>query len=230
VRIELEIYAVNVNGPISLDLLDQILKYFPDEIKKKIASYYQFMDYKRSLIGHVLVYLHISRNFNIPFQKIKYIYNQFGKPHIKGDFINFNISHSGDWVVCAFDNKPLGIDIELVKPVDIQVVSSFFSKEEQKRIKTIPSSLRTNSFYELWTLKESFIKAIGKGLSMDLKSFTIKFEEGEALIENSKHFFNQYNIGDYKLAVCSQNRNFPKNIDVLDQVEICEEVIKRHER
>nr|WP_084787523.1 hypothetical protein [Anaerobacillus alkalidiazotrophicus] len=47
---------------------------------------------------------------------------------------HFNVSHSGNWVVCATDNQPIGIDIEEIKPIDFQIVYSFFSETEIRDI------------------------------------------------------------------------------------------------
>jgi 4'-phosphopantetheinyl transferase len=45
-------------------------------------------------------------------------------------YFHFNISQSGNWVVCATDNHPVGIDIEQIQPIDFQIVNSYFSKKE----------------------------------------------------------------------------------------------------
>ncbi len=105
---------------------------------------------------------------------------------------HFNISHSGEWVVCALDNKPIGIDVEQMskqRTLDIANNGGYdklFTKMEKDYLtnsqnnhpkNNLSNNLHdtiTERFYRLWTLKESYLKAIGTGLSQSLQSFSIE--------------------------------------------------------
>ncbi len=89
------------------------------------------------------------------FNKIKI--NKNGKPFVAGVF--FNISHSNDLVVCAFDSNEIGIDIEKIKPVDLSNFHHVFTDRELTFIEENENP--TLAFYKLWVRKESFIKSIG---------------------------------------------------------------------
>jgi 4'-phosphopantetheinyl transferase len=133
------------------------------------------------------------------------------------DDFHFNISHSGDWVVCAVDNLPVGIDVEKIHDVDLNLSARFFSEEEHKYLLSLEISKRRNSFFELWTLKESYIKADGRGLSIPLNSFSFKFANKDIVFTTTNQFnecyFKQYDIDtSYKLAVCSSKSDFPKEL------------------
>ncbi|MBF0202441.1 MAG: 4'-phosphopantetheinyl transferase superfamily protein [Desulfamplus sp.] len=85
--------------------------------------------------------------------------------------INFNISHSGNYAVCALHSCKTGIDIEKIKPVNINDFHSVLTSKEKEFIEKSGSPLK--DFYHIWTRKESVIKAHGTGLSTGLSSFCV---------------------------------------------------------
>jgi len=146
--------------------------------------------------------------------------NDYGKPDLIGrDDFHFNISHSGRWIVIAVDHTPLGVDIERIQPVDYMVAKKFFSDVEYADLMDKHGSERLRYFYDLWTLKESYIKAIGRGLSIPLDSFTIRINNRrEISIKtcnntvkcNSEWFFKQYDFDkNYRLSLCATHNDFP---------------------
>lgn len=98
-------------------------------------------------------------------------YNEFGKPFLNDD-VDFSISHSGNFVVCAIGQKiKLGIDIEKITDIDIRDYQDIMTKEEWCQINMQENPLK--SFFRFWTMKESIIKAEEKGLSIPLKEINI---------------------------------------------------------
>lgn len=123
-----------------------------------------------------------------------------GKLFIPGEEIHVNLSHSGDWAVCAVSDGSVGIDIERVKTADIAIAKRFFTPQEYNYIKN--SALQDDAFFEMWVRKESFIKAVGKGLAIPLSSFSVL---GETVEYGGRTYrFKRYCIKDksYKLCVC----------------------------
>lgn len=93
----------------------------------------------------------------------EYSINEFGKPISKSTF--FNISHSHGLVVLAISEfSPVGVDIELVREVKDDLKRFVSSDEEYRFIKD------DSSFYEIWTSKESLVKAEGQGIRREVKS------------------------------------------------------------
>ena len=70
-----------------------------------------------------------------------------------------NLSHSGGYAVCAVHNKDVGIDIQHLRECDMNLAKRFFTVEETEYINC--SADKNNAFFEVWTKKESFVKAIG---------------------------------------------------------------------
>lgn len=97
-----------------------------------------------------------------------------GKPYlVAAPDIHFSLSHSGGWAVCALSDRPVGVDIERRTPGRRDVAERFFHKEETQYLNSLPLCAREDAFYSLWTLKESFVKATGRGLRLPLRSFCV---------------------------------------------------------
>lgn len=142
-------------------------------------------DASRTLIGEVLARHIISETFHLPNEQIRFTEGRYGKPAAEGlnDF-HFNISHSGKWIVCGAGAQPIGVDVEKIKPINFDIAKRFFSPSEHDDLMEKDESERLSYFYHLWTMKESFIKQAGKGLSLPLDSFSVKLnEQGRASVE-----------------------------------------------
>ncbi|MGL4607070.1 MAG: 4'-phosphopantetheinyl transferase family protein [Eubacteriaceae bacterium] len=106
----------------------------------------------------------------------KIIKGSHGKPKfLECEGIAFNLSHSGDFVVCAFSEKPIGIDLQIVKPMRGDLVTRYFSELEKKWWHALPEDQKEGGFYNLWSCKESYIKYTGKGFSTPLNDFSVIF-------------------------------------------------------
>lgn len=106
-----------------------------------------------------------------------------GKPRLEtGDpalILEFNVSHAGNMVLMAFAaaGRPVGVDVERadrrVKPLDL--APRVLSPAEIRVLEDAPASQRARMFLTLWTVKEAAVKALGRGISMPLSSFTVTF-------------------------------------------------------
>lgn len=165
----------------------------------------------RSLVGELMVRFVIINKLEVFNIDLDFGYNPYGKPFLLGDFdFNFNISHSGEWVVCVIHSDKVGIDLEKVENIDLNMVNIFFNNEEKKDIKNKKPLEQLNYFYDLWTIKESYLKALGKGLNVPLNSFYVKksaYNEIDLFHKDHKkiEFFKvqQLKISEYyKLSIC----------------------------
>ncbi len=100
----------------------------------------------------------------VPKTDIQIKTNKFGKPFIDNSKIMFNISHSVDkYVIAISQNNNVGVDIEKInfnKRV-LQLAHRFFSINEYNHLCTLQSDVLIETFYEMWTLKESLVKCLG---------------------------------------------------------------------
>lgn len=87
-------------------------------------------DKKRTIVGDTLSRTMIADYCNVNYEDIVFDKNKYGKPFVKDFPIEFNISHSNDLVICAINDTPIGVDIEEVRPVDINVIKKVCNKDE----------------------------------------------------------------------------------------------------
>jgi 4'-phosphopantetheinyl transferase len=88
--------------------------------------------------------------------------------------IFFNLSHSGKWILCGVGDKNIGLDVEIIKEINLNVAKRFYADEEYYSIIAVSKYEQQRLFYRYWTLKESYIKAEGLGLSIPLNSFSFQ--------------------------------------------------------
>lgn len=217
----MKIYAVKINSQIEKNIFDELLFFLSDEEQKKILRFRRYEDALRGLTSNILLRSIIVSLLKKKNNSIHLYKNKYGKPYIKEiDKFHFNLSHSGDWVVCAVDSSQVGIDIEKIHDVDLNLSARFFSEEEHAYLISLDDTKRRETFFDFWTLKESYIKADGRGLSIPLNSFSFKIEDDCILFTTTNElkdcYFKKYDIDKaYKMSVCSLNSDFPKNpIDI----------------
>ncbi|MBS4536683.1 4'-phosphopantetheinyl transferase superfamily protein [Clostridium sp. D2Q-14] len=229
----MKIYAVKIVD-INEDKLLYLCSSIDLEKNKRIVKFIDKKDKIRTLIGDILVRIIIANELNINNECIIFDKNQYGKPYLKNyPKFHFNISHSGDFVVCAIDKNPIGIDIEKIKYIEYRdIAKRYFTMNESKYIIEKDLSAQLTRFYEIWTLKESYIKCIGQGLSIPLKSFSInmdKYKNIESIedYENNRYFLKLLELDlNYKIAVCSLNKEILDNIDIIDQSDLINKYLK----
>lgn len=210
----IEVCAVNCIEDFDKNQFDRLLGAVDKDKQIRIKRFAKYEDAQRTLIADILTRLMLCARLDMPPHKIEFSCNAYGKPYLKTyGAIHFNASHSGNWIVCAIDAKPLGIDIEHIKPIDLHIAERFFSVEENKVLEYTANDKKLEYFYDLWTLKESYIKALGKGLSLPLDSFSIlKYEECivlKSIADTNTYYFKQYAVDrNYKLSVCGISSTF----------------------
>lgn len=119
--------------------------------------------------------------------------NAYGRPRVAGagaGELDFNLSHTEGRIVLAVCRTPSpGVDIERLDRKDpfTDIAGQFFAEAEARGLSALPSAKQRRRFFHIWTLKEAYIKACGRGLSIPLKDFSIHFpEEGGPCIHFAK--------------------------------------------
>lgn len=206
--------------------LFQLLCLQVDETKREKLYRYHFQeDALRSLMGELLVRYLFETHFSLSRDTIRFQTNGFGKPELMDvNNLHFNLAHSGNWIVAAIDKNPIGIDIEEMKSIDIDVMKEVLTTQEIKTLQALPANEQPYFFYNLWTIKESYVKYKGKGFSIPPASISVAVsaENFIKLLDiNSNQlpcFFHQLTIdAAYKMALCTYQNTLVTHLPLTQQ-------------
>lgn len=191
-----KLYIANVSVFENETLFNEALSRASISRRQKIKTLRFARDKRLSLGVECLLQLALSNEGITDFE---YSYDSNGKPFIKGDlFINW--SHSGQMVICAISNNPVGCDIEIIKPARLNLAKKFFTESERDLLKCDADTM----FCRIWSAKESFIKFTGLGLRQSLKTFEVDLSKGKILYSDRIYYLKEFNINDeYRCCVCS---------------------------
>lgn len=200
----------------SQELLNEYYAELTHEEKVKYSKYHFEKDKKLYLLSRVLVKYTLANYLNCRPVDLEFELNQYGKPELKNSPVKFNLSHSGGVAAVAIggsteptEELAIGIDVEsIVAHKDIvDIAFNYFSPSECDILRATDEALQKEMFYQFWTLKETYIKAIGKGLSIDLNSFGFSFNKQTISVD---HFGNQ--IEDTKTWSFMQARIYEQHL------------------
>ena len=174
----------------------KIIEGIPLERQKKILNTKQKQKRMQSL-GAGLLLNDVLHRHGIPVDTLRVDEN--GKPLVDGIF--FNLSHSGDYVICAVSERLVGCDIEQIKEAPKQVAERAFSVEENAYLKSFSGDAYNREFFRLWTKKESFLKMKGIGIRVPLQ-----------ILKMTECYFKEYEIPGYQVTVCAEENKFSEII------------------
>lgn len=173
-------YAFNTNNIVSLDEVNEFYNIVSYERREKINRFYFVKDKVHSLFAEIVLRYALWDQYGFKYMHMKFQQSEYGKPYLPNNKdIFFNLSHSGNWVLCGISNKTLGIDVEQINEKELSIANKIYTKEECNHIFTQSMENRVKEFYKIWTLKESYVKCIGKGLSIPFNSFMFQFYEDD---------------------------------------------------
>lgn len=181
-------YAINIEEITDINKIKVLLNDISIERKNRIIKFYFTKDKVRCLLAEALVRYALCDKYSFKYEKIIFGYSKYGKPLLASDNnIHFNLSHSGEWVVCAIGDTLMGIDVEEMRNTQLPSVCKSFSEQEIQFLDNMPKENQVEAFYRIWTLKESFVKYNGFGLSYPFESFSLDFcNQKIRLIQNDR--------------------------------------------
>lgn len=142
------------------------LALLPTPMQQQNRRFVQWKDRLRHLFGKLLIRdILMAAGFGPDCLEQLY-YNEFNRPYIS-EAVDFNLSHSGDIVICAFTKiGKIGVDVEQITPVDFSDFDNVMTPGQWQRIHAAPDPQRM--FFTCWAIKESMIKAESSGMSLPL--------------------------------------------------------------
>lgn len=145
----------------------------------------------------------LRREYGLCRDEIWYARGENGKPYLAGQpDVFFNITHCKGLVACVLASAPVGIDAEPIRARRESVEKRVFTPQEQRWMRE--SKCPDELFFRLWTLKESFVKAVGAGISYGLERVPIRMEASGALVCAAADYTFEQRVlwGEYIVSVC----------------------------
>lgn len=148
----------------------------PQELARN-SSFRHAEHRNRDAVCRGLLREHLAALLNCPAATISISVNDNGKPRLSAGQpgLQFNYSHSGEYVVFAFCvDSPIGVDIERTSRRNnaAGIAQHFFATDEVRALEALPQSRQKQQFFRYWTLKEAYLKARGKGIFLGLDKFS----------------------------------------------------------
>jgi 4'-phosphopantetheinyl transferase len=206
---------------------DSLRAYLPlltDDERAKAARFRFAADRNRHVISRALLRTILPVCLGIPHQALSFRHDSFGRPSLDNPEaldcgLDFNLSHTAGLIALAATcHTAVGVDVENASRVQpaMELASRFFSPDEVASLGTFAGDALNLEFYRHWTLKESYLKAYGVGLSLPLDQFGFRLTAQRAefyLAPAAEHraeewYFAQWRASaDHLLAVCARHRS-----------------------
>ena len=150
----------------------------PDWRRRKAEAFRFEADRRRSVAAWLLLQQMLAER-GLDADSLPVSEDEFGKPAFEASLgIHFNLSHGGERVMAAVSDRPVGCDVERIMPFDEGVARECLTDRELTWVKRAQPGLdRDRAFIRMWVRKEAYVKAVGKGLGIDLKSVSLLPEE-----------------------------------------------------
>ena len=192
-----------------------------DRDERERAGRFRFERDRREFIAaHALLRRMLAFHLGKPAAKWQFATGAFGKPKIDEKFsmpdIDFSMSHTRGLVAAAvISHGTIGVDVEKIDPAkaDLAVAQAYFASSEVEILRAVAQHERAACFFNLWTLKESYLKATGTGLETPLDSFSftlspvrISFLADSTDLAERWHFQMLTTTGRHALSLAVANR------------------------
>jgi 4'-phosphopantetheinyl transferase len=168
----------------SPDSLAGIKQYLSPDERARVERFFFEKDQRSHLVSRGWLRVLLGRYLCVPPDQLGFDYGAHGKPRLAAPAaqsphqapLQFNVSHSGEFVVIAVTTgRALGVDVERIR-TDTKVVElaeRYFSPHERAALAALRPVQQHDGFFNAWSRKEAFIKACGTGLAMPLDSFDV---------------------------------------------------------
>ncbi len=178
------------------ELLDRISKERREKIEKMPQSKSRRQSLGAGLLLNKALSCHGLRSEDV------YL-DENGKPAIKG--LCFNLSHSGELVICATSETPVGCDAEQIKKAPPRLAERYFCEGEKQYLSQFAEDEYDREFYRLWTMKESYMKYTGEGTRLALNKFEIQIQDEVRVVRDGviqPCVLKEYEVPGYCVTVC----------------------------
>ncbi len=188
----MKIRLLEIRDADSFEKYEKYKELISRERQEKIKLLRRVEDKTVSLFTELLIKEELSRMTGERFEKIEIKKDEFGKPYAENmEDMFFSVAHSKNHIVFAAGKSPVGVDIEFMREVNLKTAERFFTKEEYESV--IGKDKR--EFFRIWTLKEAYVKMLGKGFRIPPESFCVTSGEIAKISESTVY-------DNYMISLC----------------------------
>jgi len=181
---DIHLWLVDERAAQDAALTSACLALLNDEEKVRQRRFLREQHRQRFLLGRALLRSVLSGYDGLPAAgDLSFETNAHGKPALtkalQSSGLQFNLSHTQGLIALAVvQGKDIGVDVEfLPRKTEIDSLAQrYFSPQEWRELDDLDGDKRRERFFDLWTLKEAYVKACGQGLSLSLEEFSFRFE------------------------------------------------------
>ena len=219
------IYIADISVLKETSVFERLLSRVPEYRQKKVMSF-KFEKGKMQSLGVGLLLQMACNEVGLAHADERIAYGENGKPFFANfPEVHFNLSHSGERVMCVISPFNVGCDVEIIKGDRGRLAERFFKPEESLWIKHFETlEAQSDAFYRLWTLKECYMKVTGRGMSLMPDKFALHVDENENISlyhdgERQEYSFREIDLYDgYRYAYCvkTDGKNAPQEVKFVD--------------
>jgi 4'-phosphopantetheinyl transferase len=181
---DIEIILARLDIPAcDVDIAAAVLS---DDERRRAQRFVFKRDRNRYVVARAQLRKLLGERLQISPESIEFCYGEYGKPALANQPTDqplyFNVSHSDDVAVYAFSRSlEVGVDVEAITDMSDrdEVAAHCFSNHEITKYRQLDDSDKPLGFFNCWTRKEAFVKALGDGLQCPLNSFDVTLSPGE---------------------------------------------------
>ncbi len=185
---QVQVWSLNLNP--SENTIKRLSRWLSPDEQDRAGRFYFERDQRRFTVGRGYLRDLLGRYLNQDPVTLTFNYTPRGKPYLKSSIpIQFNVSHSNELGILAFGwTDPIGVDVEYQRDMSdwVQLADRFFSPQEAQTVRRAPQQQQT--FFQLWTAKEAYLKATGEGLA-GLDETEIDLSQGSPQLQGQSHLW-----------------------------------------
>ena len=180
----IHVWSIPLDPPA--ERVEQMGRYLAADERQR-ANRFRFEQHRRQYtVGRGALRMLLAAYLGMRPEKVEFTYGPRGKPFLAPSLgaqdLQFNLSNSHELAVAGFVRGPeIGIDLEYRRPMPDceQIAERFFSQSEREVLRGIPGPRKEEAFFNCWTRKEAYLKAVGEGLAAPLDSFDVTLAPGD---------------------------------------------------
>lgn len=209
----INIFYTSFTEPLENCQFLELLALLPDDLRERNQRFLRWQDQHANLFGKLLLMKALSY-YNVTNNISKLMaYDQYKRPYLTLPKYDFNISHSGDYVICAIaQNIRLGIDIEKINNRNFDNFENSMTTQQWEEIHASNNSLQV--FYKYWTIKESVSKADGRGFFIPYNKLEVI--DNTVQYEGKLWFLQDINIAEEYSVTMAANKLSPFKLHALN--------------